>query len=130
MKAEGLLKEQLGVRSLTGFGCRDMPEGIIAAGALVHYFRDTQKGHPEHIKEIVSYRIGDFMFLDESTCAHLELLKTMRRQSVKGSLSQIIDRTVTPMGSPPATPLAKHIMSGSTPQCSHAQSLPVLPKPV
>jgi len=99
MKAEGLLKEQLGVRSLTGFGCRDMPEGIIAAGALVHYFRDTQKGHPEHIKEIVSYRIGDFMFLDESTCAHLELLKTMRRQSVKGSLSQIIDRTVTPMGS-------------------------------
>jgi DNA mismatch repair protein MutS len=98
-KAEGLLKEQLGVRSLTGFGCQDMPEGIIAAGALVHYFRDTQKGPPEHIKEIVSYRIGDYMFLDESTCAHLELLKTMRRQSVKGSLFQIIDRTVTPMGS-------------------------------
>jgi DNA mismatch repair protein MutS len=98
-KAEDLLKEQLGVRSLTGFGCQDMPEGIIAAGALVHYFRDTQKGPPEHIKEIVSYRIGDFMFLDESTCAHLELLKTMRRQSVKGSLFQIIDRTVTPMGS-------------------------------
>jgi DNA mismatch repair protein MutS len=98
-KAEGLLKEQLGVSSLTGFGCQDMPEGIIAAGALVHYFRDTQKGPPEHIKEIVSYRIGDFMFLDESTCAHLELLKTMRRQSVKGSLFQIIDRTVTPMGS-------------------------------
>jgi len=98
-QAEGLLKEQLGVRSLTGFGCQDMPAGIIAAGALVHYFRDTQKGPPEHIKEIVSYRIGDFMFLDESTCAHLELLKTMRRQSVKGSLFQIIDRTVTPMGS-------------------------------
>jgi DNA mismatch repair protein MutS len=98
-KAEGLLKEQLGVSSLTGFGCQDMPEGVIAAGALVHYFRDTQKGPPEHIKEIVSYRIGDFMFLDESTCTHLELLKTMRRQSVKGSLFQIIDRTVTPMGS-------------------------------
>jgi len=96
--AERLLKEQLGVRSLVGFGCQDMSEGIIAAGALVHYLRDTQKGNPEHIKEIVSYRIGDFMFLDESTCAHLELLKTMRRQSVKGSLFQILDRTVTPMG--------------------------------
>ena len=96
--AESLLKEQLGVRSLAGFGCQDMSEGIVAAGALVHYLQDTQKGSLEHIKEIVSYRIGDFMFLDESTCAHLELLKTMRRQSVKGSLFQILDRTMTPMG--------------------------------
>jgi len=87
------------VRSLVGFGCQDMAQGIIAAGALVSYLRDTQKGFPEHIKEIVSYHIGDFMALDESTCSHLELLKTMRRQSVKGSLFHILDKTVTPMGS-------------------------------
>ncbi|MBW2215818.1 MAG: DNA mismatch repair protein MutS [Deltaproteobacteria bacterium] len=98
-KAEDLLKEQLGVRSLAGFGCQDMEEGVKAAGALVHYLRETQKGSPEHIKDIVSYHTGDFMFLDESTCTHLELLKTMRRQSVKGSLFQILDRSVTPMGS-------------------------------
>ncbi|MCK4823677.1 DNA mismatch repair protein MutS, partial [bacterium] len=98
-RSESLLKEQLGVRSLVGFGCQDMSEGIIAAGALVHYLRDTQKEIPDHIREIVSYRIGDYMLLDESTCAHLELLKTMRRQSTKGSLFQILDRTVTPMGS-------------------------------
>ncbi|MCJ7684147.1 MAG: DNA mismatch repair protein MutS, partial [Desulfobacteraceae bacterium] len=97
--AEVLLKEQLEVRSLVGFGCQDMAQGIIAAGALVSYLRDTQKGFPEHIKEIVSYHIGDFMVLDESTCAHLELLKTMRRQSVKGSLFHILDKAVTPMGS-------------------------------
>jgi len=97
--AKALLKEQLEVRSLVGFGCQDMAQGIIAAGALVSYLRDTQKGFPEHIKEIVSYHIGDFMVLDESTCAHLELLKTMRRQSVKGSLFQILDKAVTPMGS-------------------------------
>ncbi|MEE9417932.1 MAG: DNA mismatch repair protein MutS [Desulfatiglandaceae bacterium] len=97
--AEDLLQEQLGVRSLTGFGCQDMVQGITAAGALVHYLRHTQKGFPDHIKEIVTYHMGDFIFLDESTCAHLELLKTMRRQSVKGSLFQILDRTVTPMGS-------------------------------
>jgi len=97
--SKNLLEEQLGVRSLVGFGCQDMEVGIIAAGALVHYLRDTQKGSPEHIKEIVSYHTGDFMFLDSSTCAHLELLKTMQRQSVKGSLFQIVDRTVTPMGS-------------------------------
>jgi len=98
-RAENLLKEQLGVRSLAGFGCQDMPYGTVAAGLLVHYLRDTQKGFPAHIKEIVSYRISDFMFLDESTCSHLELLKTIRRQSEKGSLLQILDRTVTSMGS-------------------------------
>jgi DNA mismatch repair protein MutS len=97
--AEALLKEQLEVKSLVGFGCQDMARGIIAAGAIVSYLRDTQKGFPEHIKEIVSYHIGDFMALDESTYTHLELLKTMRRQSVKGSLFHILDKTVTPMGS-------------------------------
>jgi DNA mismatch repair protein MutS len=39
------------------------------------------------------------MFLDESTVSNLELFKTIRRQSVKGSFFQILDRTTTPMGS-------------------------------
>ena len=97
--AETVLKEQLGVTTLAGFGMLDMPRGTVAAGVLAHYLRDTQKGAPGHIKEIVSYRIGDYMFLDETTCSHLELLKTMRRQSLKGSLFHVLDRTVTPMGS-------------------------------
>jgi len=98
-RAEHLLKEQLGVRSLAGFGCDGMKQGIIAAGAIVTYLKETQKGNPDHIKEIVSYRLGDFMFLDESTIWNLELFKTIRRQSAKGSLFDILDRTITPMGS-------------------------------
>jgi len=98
-RAEQLLKEQLGVRSLAGFGCDGMKQGIIAAGAIVHYLEETQKGNPDHLKELASYRLGDFMFLDESTVVNLELFKTMRRQSVKGSLFGILDRTVTSMGS-------------------------------
>ncbi|MFP4085833.1 MAG: DNA mismatch repair protein MutS [Desulfobacteraceae bacterium] len=97
-EAEALLKEQLGVGSLAGFGCRDIPQGIIAAGALVYYVRETQKSLPSHIKEIIRYHVGDFMALDEATVYHLELLRTMRRQSVKGSLFQVLDKTVTPMG--------------------------------
>lgn len=97
--AEHLVKEQLGVKSLVGFGCDGMEQGIIAAGAIVHYLKETQKANPDHIKEIVSYRLCDFMFLDESTVSNLELFKTIRRQSVKGSLFQILDRTTTPMGS-------------------------------
>ncbi len=98
-RAEAILKEQLGTRSLVGFGCHEMKAGIFAAGIMVHYLRETQKGPPRHIKDIVSYHTGDFMFLDSATCTHLELQKTMRRQSVKGSLFHVIDKTVTPMGS-------------------------------
>jgi len=98
-KAEELLKEQLEVRSLEGFGCENMPGGVIAAGALVAYLRETQKGFPPHIKEIITYHMGAFMALDAATCTHLELLKTIRGQTAKGSLCQILDRSVTPMGS-------------------------------
>ena len=98
-KAEAVVKEQLGVRSLAGFGCEDMDRGIVAAGAIVHYLHQTQKGSPDHIKEITSYRLGDYMFLDESTTVNLELFKTMRRQSVKGTLFHVLDRSVTSMGS-------------------------------
>jgi DNA mismatch repair protein MutS len=97
--AEGLLKKQLDVRSLTPFGCEGMEQGILAAGALIHYVQTTQKANPDHIKDLVTYRLGDFMFLDEATTANLELFRTVRRQSVRGSLFQILDRTVTPMGS-------------------------------
>jgi len=97
-QAETVLKDQLGVPSLAGFGCEDMRTGIVAAGAIVAYLLETQKGNPEHMKEISTYRLGDYMFLDEATCTHLELLRTMRRHSVKGSLISILDRGVTPMG--------------------------------
>ncbi|MBW2709688.1 MAG: DNA mismatch repair protein MutS, partial [Deltaproteobacteria bacterium] len=98
-KADTLLKEQLSVRSLAGFGCENMPSGVTAAGALVAYLRETQKGFPPHIKEIVTYHMGEFMILDASTCTHLELLKTIRDRSTKGSLCQILDQSITPMGS-------------------------------
>ena len=98
-RSERLLKEQLNVSSLAGFGCQDMIQGINAAGALVHYLRDTQKGLPDHIREIVSYHLTDFMVLDDSTCTHLELLKSMSRQTVKGTLFDVLDKPVTPMGS-------------------------------
>jgi len=98
-RAEHLLKEQLGVNSLKGFGCDGLKEGVCAAGALVHYLKETQKINPGHIKEIVTYQLGDYMFLDESTVRNLELFETMKRRSIRGSLFQVIDRTVTPMGS-------------------------------
>ncbi|MBW1915485.1 MAG: DNA mismatch repair protein MutS, partial [Deltaproteobacteria bacterium] len=98
-RADHLLMEQLGVKSLVGFGCENMEQGIIAAGAVVHYLQETQKVNPVHIREIVTYCLGDYMFLDEPTTWNLELFRTMRRQTTKGSLFQVLDKTVTPMGS-------------------------------
>jgi DNA mismatch repair protein MutS len=98
-RAEQLLKKQLGVQSLAGFGCEDLAQGIAAAGAVVHYIQKTQKINPDHIQEIVTYRLGDFLFLDEPTIRSLELFRTLKRESSKGSLFHVLDRTVTPMGS-------------------------------
>ncbi len=65
--AEELLKDQLGVRSLAGFGCIGLKHGVAAAGAIVHYLKETQKVNPVHIKDLATYRLGDYMFLDESS---------------------------------------------------------------
>lgn len=98
-RSENILKDQLGVQSLAGFGCESMKKGIAAAGAIAMYLRETQKGNPDHIREITTYHLGDYMFLDESTTLSLELFETMRRRSAKGSLFKVLEKTVTPMGS-------------------------------
>ena len=98
-RAERLLKKQLGVQSLAGFGCEDLGRGVVAAGLVVHYIQKTQKSNPEHIKEIVTYRLGDYLFLDEPTVRSLELFRTVKRGSSKGTLFHVLDKTATPMGS-------------------------------
>ncbi|MBN1626382.1 MAG: DNA mismatch repair protein MutS, partial [Deltaproteobacteria bacterium] len=97
-EAEALLKEQLCVRSLDGFGCAGLKHGVAAAGAVVYYLKETQKVNPSHINDLVTYRLGDYMFLDESSVLNLELFETVRRRSQQGSLFKVLDRTITPMG--------------------------------
>ncbi len=97
-RAARTLEQQLGVQSLAGFGCDGMPQGVAAAGAVVHYLKETQKTGPGHVKDLVTYRLGNFMFLDETTARNLELFRTMRRDAAKGTLFHVLDRTLTPMG--------------------------------
>ncbi|MGD8386504.1 MAG: DNA mismatch repair protein MutS [Desulfobacteraceae bacterium] len=98
-RASERLREQLGVRTLDGFGCEGMTQGVVAAGAIVSYLQQTQKASPGHIKDLTTYHLGDYMFLDETTTRNLELFRTLRRDEVQGSLLNVLDRTVTPMGS-------------------------------
>jgi DNA mismatch repair protein MutS len=96
--AERILKQQLGVRSLEGFGCSGMRQGITAAGAVVYYLHRTQREFPEHIKELYTYHLGGYMLLDEATTRNLELFRSIRSDTTKGTLLQVLDNTVTPMG--------------------------------
>lgn len=99
------LEEQLRVQTLDGFGCRELTVGLEAAGAVLGYFRETQPAAPlDHIRRIQVRRIGDDMNLDSITIRNLELLKPMaspdvRSDSPPATLTSVLDRTVTAMGS-------------------------------
>jgi DNA mismatch repair protein MutS len=97
-QAQSLLFLQLGTATLAGFGIADDATEVIAAGALVAYLRETQKSAIGHLIRLTPYHRAHVLALDEMTRRSLELTRTLRDGRREGSLLQIIDRTVTPMG--------------------------------
>ncbi|MBA2605184.1 MAG: DNA mismatch repair protein MutS [Acidobacteria bacterium] len=96
--ARRTLLAQLQTQSLFGFGLEDKPAATSAAGALVHYLRDTQKVDLAHIRE-VSFRTGaDHLIVDPTTLRNLEVVEASAGGR-QGSLLHEIDRSVTSMGS-------------------------------
>jgi len=96
--AERTLLDHLGVSTLEGFGCKDTPLGVRAAGAILHYLAETQKTALSHIRRIEIVRAGERMLLDAATQACLELVRPMREGSRDGTLLSVLDRTLTSMG--------------------------------
>ena len=96
--ARQALLAQFQVSTLDGFGLADKSLAVRAAGAIVHYLADTQKGALSHFDRIVSYSTEHFMTLDAATRRNLELTQTIRGGSTQGSLLGVLDATVTPMG--------------------------------
>ncbi len=92
------LLRQFNVASLEGFGCAHLPLAIRAAGAVLAYVQDTQKGLLQQLTELETYFTNGFMTLDPYTRRNLELFETGRGSSVKGSLLWVLDRTRSPMG--------------------------------
>ncbi len=84
--------------TLDGFGCENMPSAITAAGALIYYLKDTQKQEIQHIRNIVTYFLENYMILDADTQRNLELLRSLRDGSMKGTLLEVLDETLTSMG--------------------------------
>jgi DNA mismatch repair protein MutS len=93
------LARQISVASLEGFGidAADAP-AVGAAGALLRYLRELQPGGLPHLARPVVERPGRVMPLDEMTRRNLELVESMRGAERAGTLLDVLDRTMTPMG--------------------------------
>ena len=90
------LTKQFQVQNLKGFGVDQLPEGVIAAGAILHYLDVTQHLQTGHIQHLSRIEEDKYVWMDRFTIRNLELLGGQREDSV--TLYQIIDRTTTPMG--------------------------------
>jgi len=86
------------VASLEGFGCAHLPLAIRAAGAVLAYLQEAQKGLLRQLTSLETYSTTGFMTLDMHTRRNLELFETGRSGSVKGSLLWVLDKTRSPMG--------------------------------
>jgi DNA mismatch repair protein MutS len=97
--AAGELARQYAVASLEGFGigAEDAP-AVGAAGALLRYLRALQPAGMPHLARPVVERPGLVMPLDEMTRRNLELVESLRGGEAGGTLLDVLDRTVTPMG--------------------------------
>jgi DNA mismatch repair protein MutS len=86
------------VASLEGFGCAHLPLAIRAAGAVLAYVQETQKGLLRQLTSLETYFVSEFMTLDAHTRRNLELFESGRSGLVKGSLLWVLDKTRSPMG--------------------------------
>ncbi len=96
--ARRALLEHFGVHTLEGFGCERLPLAIQAAGAIIQYLAETQKGAMAQFNRLSTYSTAQFMNLDPATRRNLELTQTIRGGTVRGSLLGVLDQTVTAMG--------------------------------
>ena len=92
---ENLLK-QFGTHSLKGFGVESLNAGIIAAGAVLHYLKDTEHPHLGHITTLQRLNRSEHLWMDRFTIRNLELLPAT--DDNRYSLLQTLDNTVSPMG--------------------------------
>ena len=96
--ARQTLLDALGAASLEGYGCAHLPLAVRAAGAILQYLEQTQKGVLGQINSLTTYSTESFMTLDAQTRRNLELFQSSRLGLSSGSLLSVIDLTRTPMG--------------------------------
>ena len=95
--ARQTLLRHFAVDSLSAFGCEGKSLATRAAGAILHYLQETQKGAVGQIQRLATYSVEGFMALDTATRRNLELTESLGGER-SGSLMKVLNKTVTPMG--------------------------------
>ena len=95
--AERLLLETFGLHNLEGLGMARRPVAVSAAGALLHYLKETQRTALPHLDRPTYLAQKDWMVLDPVTIRHLELFDPLF-EDPRTTLLHTLDRTATPMG--------------------------------
>ncbi len=95
--ANNILLNHFQTTSLKGFGIDDLDSGIIAAGAALHYLAETQHDKISHISKLSRIEEDRYVWIDRFTIRNLELLHSSNEKAL--TLLDIIDQTLTPMGS-------------------------------
>jgi DNA mismatch repair protein MutS len=94
-----LVERQLSVRSLEGFGLDQHPAAAIAAGAVLHYVRTTQKNEALHVDSLRFEEHSTALELDQVTVRNLELTEPLfTGQDNRATLFHALDVCQTPMG--------------------------------
>ncbi|WP_010421965.1 DNA mismatch repair protein MutS [Anaerophaga thermohalophila] len=95
--ARDKLLKHFQTKSLKGFGIERLKSGVIAAGAVLHYLDLTQHHQISHISNISRIDEDKYVWLDRFTIRNLEIFAPVNEGG--RSLIDIIDQTITPMGS-------------------------------
>ncbi len=88
---------QFKTASLKGYGIESWNDAIIAAGAILHYLEATEHKGTDHISSISRIDEDKYVWMDKFTIRNLELVSSQNDGGVP--LLEVLDRTVTPMGS-------------------------------
>jgi len=94
--AEDILLKHFQTHSLKGFGVEDLNKGLTAAGAILHYLRETEHPNLQHITNLQRIDREDFLWMDRFTIRNLELV--VRNHEGSQTLLEVLDNTVSPMG--------------------------------
>jgi len=97
-QAQTMLSAQFGTRDLKGFGCDDMTAAIAAAGCLLGYVKETQRGELPHIQGMTPLRRDDAVLIDAASRRNLEI-STNIAGGAENTVFSVMDRTSTAMGS-------------------------------
>ena len=99
-QARQRLLKHFGTATLEGFGIRDSDDELVRpAGAVIEYLNETQKTTLGHIRNLKRINREKFLQIDPTSLRSLEVLRTIRTESPKGSLLDCFDATTTGMGS-------------------------------